>query len=219
MRPPPPARRDAPSDSPHYLNLKPKPAFLCPRCEERGRACGYSSSCHGQAFACEYGGGTKACDGSSRRRKGERMSGTATAGKPPKNWEGETLRTWPRTRQAVFGTMIMAEINRFRGDTLAPGESKFENPEIGSFRETAVRAHFGRKLQKIFPLPSDEFGAGRRPHASAKDPRGVRHAAHSWKRVRAWESRNAPARIVERGRFKPAAGLSPLRVCRRCKRR
>lgn len=85
------------------------------------------------------------------------MSGTATAGKPPKNWEGETLRTWPRTRQAVFGTMIMAEINRFRGDTLAPGESKFENPEIGSFRETAVRAHFGRKLQKIFPLPSDEL--------------------------------------------------------------
>ncbi len=51
----------------------------------------------------------------------------------------------------------MPEINRFRGDTLAPGESKFENPEIGSFRETAVRAHFGRKLQKIFPLPSDEL--------------------------------------------------------------
>ncbi len=36
---------------------------------------------------------------------------------------------------------------------MAPDESKFENPLIGSFRETTVRAHFGRKLQKIFPLP------------------------------------------------------------------
>ena len=37
---------------------------------------------------------------------------------------------------------------------LAPGESKFEKPEIGPFRETAVCAHFSRKLQKIFPLPA-----------------------------------------------------------------
>ena len=41
----------------------------------------------------------------------------------------------------------------FRGGALAPDESKFEKPEIGSFRETTVCAHFGRKLQKIFPLP------------------------------------------------------------------
>jgi hypothetical protein len=48
----------------------------------------------------------------------------------------------------------MAEYGRFQGDGLASDESKFEKPEIGSFRETTVRAHFGRKLQKIFPLPS-----------------------------------------------------------------
>jgi hypothetical protein len=47
------------------------------------------------------------------------------------------------------------ENHRFQGDALAPDESKFEKPEIGPFRETTVCAHFGRKLQKIFPLPSN----------------------------------------------------------------
>jgi hypothetical protein len=42
---------------------------------------------------------------------------------------------------------------RFHGGDLAPDDSKFEKPEIGPFREP-VCAHFGRKLQKIFPLPS-----------------------------------------------------------------
>ncbi|MGC2222582.1 MAG: hypothetical protein WA624_09540 [Methylocella sp.] len=37
---------------------------------------------------------------------------------------------------------------------MAPGESRFEKPEFGDFRETALRAHFGWKLQKIFPVPS-----------------------------------------------------------------
>ena len=55
----------------------------------------------------------------------------------------------------VFGMKIMAENGRFQGDGLAPDESKFEKPEIGSLRETKVCAHFGRKLQKIFPLPSN----------------------------------------------------------------
>jgi hypothetical protein len=50
---------------------------------------------------------------------------------------------------------IMAEKSRFQGDAMAPDESKFEKPLIGSFRETTVRAHFGRKLQKIFPLPAN----------------------------------------------------------------
>ena len=54
--------------------------------------------------------------------------------------------------QAVFGMKIMAENGRFQGDGLASDESKFEKPEIGSFRETTVCAHFGRNLQKIFPL-------------------------------------------------------------------
>ena len=47
----------------------------------------------------------------------------------------------------------MAENGHFQGDALAPDESKFEKPEIGFFREATVCAHFGRKLQKIFPLP------------------------------------------------------------------
>jgi hypothetical protein len=48
---------------------------------------------------------------------------------------------------------LAPENDTFRGGALAPVESKFEKPEIGSFRETTVCAHFGRKLQKIFPLP------------------------------------------------------------------
>ena len=44
--------------------------------------------------------------------------------------------------------------DRFLGDAMAPDESKFEKLEIGCFRETPVRAHFGRNLQKIFPLPA-----------------------------------------------------------------
>jgi hypothetical protein len=50
---------------------------------------------------------------------------------------------------------IMAEKSRFQGGAMAPDESKFENPLIGFFPETTVRAHFGRKLQKIFPLPAN----------------------------------------------------------------
>jgi hypothetical protein len=49
---------------------------------------------------------------------------------------------------------LMPENFRFHGGALAPEESQFEKPEIGPFRETSVCAHFGRKLQKIFPLPS-----------------------------------------------------------------
>jgi len=66
----------------------------------------------------------------------------------------EVSRTYSRTNnRSVFGMKIMAEKGRFQGGTMAPDESKFEKPLIGSFRETTVRAHFGRKLQKIFPLP------------------------------------------------------------------
>ncbi|MGH9676204.1 MAG: hypothetical protein ACRD36_03805 [Candidatus Acidiferrum sp.] len=49
---------------------------------------------------------------------------------------------------------LTPEYDCFQGGALAPDESKFEKPEIWPFRETMVRAHFGRKLQKIFPLPS-----------------------------------------------------------------
>ncbi|MGH6853774.1 MAG: hypothetical protein ACREDJ_11400, partial [Methylocella sp.] len=47
------------------------------------------------------------------------------------------------------------ENDRFQGGALVPDESKFEKPEVGPFRDTAVCALFGRKLQKIFPLPSN----------------------------------------------------------------
>ncbi len=55
--------------------------------------------------------------------------------------------------QAVFGMKLTPKNDQ--GDALAPDESKSEKPEIGPFRETAVCAHFGRNLQKIFPLPSN----------------------------------------------------------------
>ena len=50
---------------------------------------------------------------------------------------------------------LTPENDYYQGDALAPDESKFDKPEIGSVRETMVCAHFGRKLQKIFPLPSN----------------------------------------------------------------
>ncbi|MDQ6703896.1 MAG: hypothetical protein M3Z96_12830 [Pseudomonadota bacterium] len=50
---------------------------------------------------------------------------------------------------------LTPENDCYQDDALAPGESRFEKLEIGSFRETTVCAHFGRKLQKIFPLPSN----------------------------------------------------------------
>ena len=43
--------------------------------------------------------------------------------------------------------------DHFPDGALALNESKFEKPETGPFCETAVCAHFGRRLQKIFPLP------------------------------------------------------------------
>jgi len=50
---------------------------------------------------------------------------------------------------------LTPENDYYQGDALAPDESKFDKPEIGSFRETTLCAHFGRKLQKIFPLLSN----------------------------------------------------------------
>jgi hypothetical protein len=38
---------------------------------------------------------------------------------------------------------------------VAPGESRFEKFETGLFFETSAYAHFGRKLQKIFPVPPE----------------------------------------------------------------
>jgi hypothetical protein len=50
--------------------------------------------------------------------------------------------------------MRLTKNDRFLGDAVAPDESKFEKLEIGCFRETTACAHFGRNLQKIFPLPA-----------------------------------------------------------------
>ncbi len=50
---------------------------------------------------------------------------------------------------------LTPESDRFQGGALAPSESKFEKPEIGPIREITVCARFSRKLQKIFPLPSN----------------------------------------------------------------
>jgi hypothetical protein len=81
--------------------------------------------------------------------------GEAAACKPRIAMGARDVRLREATDQAVFGMKIMAENGRFQGDGLASDESKFEKPEIGPLRETKVSAHFGRKLQKIFPLPSN----------------------------------------------------------------
>ncbi len=85
------------------------------------------------------------------------MDGEAAARKP-RICNGNA---WFRARvrepnnQAVFGMTLTQENDRFLGGALAPDESKFEKLEIGFFRETTVCSHFGGKLQKIFPLPSN----------------------------------------------------------------
>lgn len=56
--------------------------------------------------------------------------------------------------QTVVAMNLTQENDRFQGGALAPDESRFEKPEFGDFRETALCAHFGWKLQKIFPVPS-----------------------------------------------------------------
>lgn len=56
--------------------------------------------------------------------------------------------------QVVVGMNLTPDYHRFQDGALAPDESRFEKLEIGPLPETAVCAHFSRKLQKIFPLPS-----------------------------------------------------------------
>jgi hypothetical protein len=45
--------------------------------------------------------------------------------------------------------------DRFPGGGAAPEVSRFETIEPGPFFETSACAEFGRKLQKIFPLPPE----------------------------------------------------------------
>ena len=45
--------------------------------------------------------------------------------------------------------------SHFRAGTVAPGESRFEKFETGFLYEASTYAPFGRKLQKIFPLPPE----------------------------------------------------------------
>jgi hypothetical protein len=65
------------------------------------------------------------------------------------------VRVRKPNNQAVFGMKLTTEKNGFRDGAFASDESKFERPEIGPLGETAVRAQFGRKLEQIFPLPSN----------------------------------------------------------------
>lgn len=56
--------------------------------------------------------------------------------------------------RAVFRMKALWGSDNLHGGAVAASESRFEQPEIGPYSETAVCAHFGRKLQKVFPLPS-----------------------------------------------------------------
>ena len=90
------------------------------------------------------------------------------------------VRVREPTNQAVFGMKLMAENGHFQGDALAPDESKFEKPEIGFFREATVCAHFGRKLQKIFPLPCNS-SEPENVRILLRNPSKARQFARSWR--------------------------------------
>jgi hypothetical protein len=82
---------------------------------------------------------------------GRRRNWGMRAGTPGDRCRG---RVREPNNQAVVGMNLTRENDRFQGGALAPDESRFEKPEIGDFRETALCAHFGWKLQKIFPVQS-----------------------------------------------------------------
>jgi hypothetical protein len=50
---------------------------------------------------------------------------------------------------------LTPETEHSRDGALPANESRFEQPDIGPSGETAIRAHFGRKLQKLFSLPPE----------------------------------------------------------------
>jgi hypothetical protein len=54
-----------------------------------------------------------------------------------------------------FAMKSTTQHDPFRGSPVALGESKFEKVETGPFFGTSVFAHFGRRLQTVFPLPPD----------------------------------------------------------------
>lgn len=54
-----------------------------------------------------------------------------------------------------FAMKPTSQHDPFRGSAVACGESKFEKVEIGPFFGTSAIAHFGRRLQTVFPLPPD----------------------------------------------------------------
>lgn len=97
--------------------------------------------------------GTKACVGSFRRKR-SKWRGTACKPRNRKANGRFSAGVRESNNQASFAMRLTPEIGRFHGGALAPRESKFDEPEIGHLRETKLCAHFGRKLQTIFPLPS-----------------------------------------------------------------
>jgi len=57
------------------------------------------------------------------------------------------------TKQSMMNSTLKP--HRFSGDASAPVESRFEKFEAERFLGTPAYAHFGRKLQTLFPLPSE----------------------------------------------------------------
>ena len=97
-------------------------------------------------------------------------------------------------------------------DEINGGEWSFSRRRFGAGREQiretrdrvlpgsdGVRA-FWPEAAKNLPLAMQQFRAGECPHPLAEDPSTARQFARSWRRVRDWESRKAPARTFGRGR-------------------
>ncbi|HUB64814.1 MAG TPA: hypothetical protein VL996_10300 [Methylocella sp.] len=65
------------------------------------------------------------------------------------------MQTLDNSMQQSFAMKAISRNDPFSGGAGAPGESRFEKADVGAFFETAAYAHFGRKLQKIYPVPPD----------------------------------------------------------------
>lgn len=99
------------------------------------------ASCSGQAFA--------------RNRAWEQKLAVDVLGIEEEDGESFSVPASQPNNQVLIGMKSTPENERFQGGAMGPDESRFEKLEIGPFRPVARCAHFGRNLQKIFPLPSN----------------------------------------------------------------
>lgn len=117
-------------------------------------------------FCQNYSSG-QTIPGGTKMRPGSLSCGSKNAARhTSQNLEREVkLWAWPGVKCQVpaklehskqsFTMKIYSNQNDFLGGVPLQAESRFENAEIGPIRGKTQCGHFGRKLQKIFPLPRE----------------------------------------------------------------